>query len=167
MIQYLQASTPEHIQQARELFLEYQRWLGVDLCFQGFERELAELPGEYAPPGGRLLLVKVDDKVAGCVALHRLGEGLCEMKRLYLRPEFQGHGLGRQMVEKLIDVARSLGYHRMRLDTIAAKMQSAVHLYRNLGFREIQAYRPNPEPSALYMELNLDQPPSDSVNSQR
>jgi len=161
MIRYLQASTPEQIQQARELFLEYQRWLGVDLCFQSFERELAELPGDYAPPGGRLLLVLLDDKVAGCVALHRLGEGLCEMKRLYLRPEFQGRGLGRQMVEWLIDEARRLGYRRMRLDTIAAKMQSAVRLYRALGFREIAAYRTNPEPSAMYMELDLDRPQSD------
>ena len=155
MFRLLQAVTPEQIQLARELFLEYQRWLGVDLCFQSFEKELAELPGDYAPPRGRLLLAYLDDNLVGCVALHPLGADVCEMKRLYLRQEFQGRGMGRRIVEELFAEARALGYTRMRLDTIAARMQSAVKLYRALGFREIEAYRPNPEPSAMYMEVDL------------
>jgi putative acetyltransferase len=150
-----QAETPAQIAIARELFLEYAQSLGFSLCFQGFDRELANLPGEYAAPEGRLLLAWKTDQAAGCVALHALAEGIGEMKRLYVRPAFRGMGLGRTLAERAIAEARAIGYTRMRLDTIAATMVEAVGLYRQLGFAEIAPYRENPIASALYMELNL------------
>jgi putative acetyltransferase len=150
-----QAESSAQIAQVRELFLEYVQSLGFSLCFQNFDRELAGLPGDYAPPEGRLLLASCDDEPAGCVALHRLSEGICEMKRLYLRPGFRGKGVGRALAESLIAEARSLGYRQMRLDTVEPVMKSAVQLYRRLGFAEIPPYRPNPIDGALYMELLL------------
>ena len=129
---------------------EYAAWLEVDLCFQNFEQELAGLPGDYAPPRGRLLIAEG----AGCVALRAIDSEVCEMKRLYLRPEHRGSGLGRRMVQAIIDEARSVGYRRMRLDTMP-KMDSAQRLYASLGFREIAAYRYNPEPGARFLELAL------------
>jgi len=150
-----QALTPEQVATARELFLEYAQSLNFSLCFQSFDQELASLPGDYAPPSGRLLLAEVNGRSAGCVALHRLGEGICEMKRLYVRPEFRGHRIGRQLAEAVIAEARAAGYQRMRLDTVAPVMREAVQLYRELGFHEIPAYRPNPMPGTLYMELAL------------
>ncbi len=154
-ISIVEASSPEQIEQARELFLEYAQSLGFSLCFQSFDRELAGLPGDYGPPQGRLLLATAGHKAVGCVALHRLEEGVCEMKRLYLRPEVRGSGAGRALAERVIAEARAVGYRRMRLDTIAGTMDAAITLYRRLGFREIAAYRPNPVPGALYMELTL------------
>ncbi len=153
------AATPAQIEQARALFLEYAQWLGFSLCFQGFDKELAELPWEYAPPSGRLLLAYAEGQgePAGCVGLHQLEESVCEMKRLYVRPAFHGQGLGRRLAEAAIAEARAIGYRKMRLDTIAEKMQAAVALYRALGFREIAPYRKNPIASALYMELDLEQ----------
>jgi len=149
----------------RELFVEYARSLGFSLCFQGFDQELAALPGEYAPPTGRLLLASVEpegsgpvpalETVAGCVALRWLGEGTCEMKRLYVRPAFRGRGIGRDLAAAAIAAAREMGYRRMRLDTIPAQMAAAVALYRELGFRDIPAYYENPIPGALCMELEL------------
>jgi len=155
-----QAETPADIARVRELFQEYAKSLGFSLCFQSFDKELAGLPGDYAPPAGRLLLAKYDDHVAGCVALHPLansgtGQRFCEMKRLYLRQEFRGKRLGRLLAERVIEEARSIGYTHMRLDTIASTMADAVAMYRKLGFREIDPYRENPIASALYMELNL------------
>ena len=141
--------------QARELFQEYAQALGVNLCFQNFEQELAGLPGHYAPPDGRLLLAEYDGQLAGCVALHKWEPGICEMKRLYLRPSFRGKGLGRAIAEKTIVEARSIGYQRMRLDTIEPLMKDAVEMYRKLGFREIAPYRSNPIAGAMYMELQL------------
>ena len=154
------AETSLEIAQVRELFLEYAESLGFSLCFQSFDKELAELPGDYSPPAGRLLLATCDGHLAGCVALHPLahsvsGQRLCEMKRLYLRPEFRGKRLGRILAERIIKEARSIGYTHMRLDTIASTMADAVVLYQKLGFREIAPYRENPIASALYMELNL------------
>lgn len=149
------AETPDHIAQARALFLEYAQSLGFSLCFQSFDQELASLPGEYAPPEGRLLLATYDNLLAGCVALHKLEPGICEMKRLYLRPSFRGKKIGRALAERAIAEAREIGYARMRLDTIATTMADAVALYRALGFREISPYRENPIASALYMELDL------------
>ena len=145
----------EDVEQARGLFREYEAWLGLDLCFQNFEKELAELPGAYAPPTGRLLLAFDNDQLAGCVALRKLSDGVCEMKRLFLRPEFHGQGRGRELTERIIREARDAGYKRMRLDTLPQLMGRAIALYRLLGFKEIEAYYPNPVSGALFMEIDL------------
>jgi len=150
-----QAESTAQIAQARELFLEYAQSLGFSLCFQNFDKELAELPGDYAPPEGRLLLAERDRQLAACVALHKLEPGTCEMKRLYLRPQFRGEGLGRALAERIIAEARQIGYQRMRLDTVEPVMKDAVVLYRKLGFTEIAPYCPNPIAGAMYMELEL------------
>jgi putative acetyltransferase len=149
------AESPAQIAQVRELFLEYAQSLGFSLCFQNFDKELAGLPGEYAPPEGRLLLVECEGQLAGCVALHKLGRGICEMKRLYLRPQFRGKGLGRALAERVIAEARQVGYRRMRLDTVEPVMKDAVAMYRKLGFKQIAPYCANPIAGALYMELEL------------
>jgi len=150
-----QAESLVQIAQARELFLEYAQSLGFSLCFQNFDKELAELPGDYAPPAGRLLLAIFQGELAGCVALHAFQPEICEMKRLYLRPQFRGKGLGRALTEKIVEEARAIGYKRMRLDTVGPVMQDAVAMYRKLGFREIAPYRPNPMQGTLYLELVL------------
>lgn len=157
-LKIIQVETPEQIAAVRELFLEYAQSLNFSLCFQSFDQELAALPGEYAPPSGRLLLAESSGRRAGCVALHRLEDGICEMKRLYVRPEFRGHKIGRRLAEAVIAEARAAGYERMRLDTVAPVMREAVQLYRELGFYEIPAYRPNPVQGTLYMELALPDP---------
>ena len=151
----MRAESPLQIAQARELFLEYGNSLAFNLCFQSFDEELAGLPGDYAPPDGRLLLAEYNSALAGCVALHKLEPHVCEMKRLYLRPQFRGKGAGRALAETIIWEARAIGYRRMRLDTVEPVMQDAVALYRHLGFTEIAAYRPNPIQGAMYMELEL------------
>jgi ribosomal protein S18 acetylase RimI-like enzyme len=151
----LHAESPAQIAQAREPFLEYARSLGFSLCFQNFDKELAGLPGDYAPPEGRLLLAEYEGQVAGCVALRKIAGGICEMKRLYLRPQFRGKGLGRTLADRVIAEARQIGYQLMRLDTVEPVMKEAVAMYRKLGFREIAPYRPNPIAGALYMELQL------------
>lgn len=154
-LQFLQAESPSQIAQARELFLEYAQTLGFSLCFQNFDKELASLPGDYAPPAGRLLLAEYDSQLAGCVALHKLEDGVCEMKRLYLRSEFRGKRLGRILADRILAEARQIGYQRMRLDTVEPVMKDAVAMYRKIGFREIAPYCANPIPGALYMELKL------------
>jgi putative acetyltransferase len=162
-LSFIHVETPAQIVQARELFLEYAQSLGFSLCFQNFDDELANLPGDYAPPHGRLFVVEFEDQLAGCVALHRLGAEtgseagyeVCEMKRLYLRPQFRGRGLGRALADRIIAEARAIGYKRMRLDTVEPVMKDAVAMYRRLGFREIQPYCQNPIAGALYMELEL------------
>lgn len=151
----VQAESQAQITQARELFLEYAQSLGFSLCFQNFDKELAELPGDYYPPDGRLLLAEFEGALAGCVALHKLEPGICEMKRLYLRPQFRGRGLGGVLAETIIAEARKIGYGRMRLDTVEPVMKDAVAMYRRLGFREIAPYRQNPMEGTLYMELIL------------
>jgi GNAT superfamily N-acetyltransferase len=150
-----QAETAIEIAQVRDLFLEYAQSLGFSLCFQNFDQELAGLPGDYAPPDGRLLLAYLEGELAGCVALHKLQPGICEMKRLYLRSQFHGKGLGRVLANKVIEQARIMGYKVMRLDTVEPVMKDAVALYRKLGFYEIAPYRVNPMPGTLYMELKL------------
>jgi putative acetyltransferase len=150
-----QAETPTQVAQARELFLEYAQSLGFSLCFQNFDKELAGLPGDYAPPEGRLLLAEYEGQLAGCVALHKLEPGICEMKRLYLRPQFRGHRLGRVLADRIIAEARQIGYQRMRLDTVEPVMKDAVAMYRRIGFKEIAPYCANPIAGALYMELEL------------
>ena len=151
----IQAETSTQIAQARELFLEYAQSLGFSLCFQNFDKELASLPGDYAPPDGRLLLAEHDNRLAGCAALHRFDATSGEMKRLYIRPNFRGLGLGRTLAERILAEAASIGFQRIRLDTVVGKMNDAIALYRRLGFREIPPYRENPIAGALYMELEL------------
>jgi ribosomal protein S18 acetylase RimI-like enzyme len=152
---FQEAESPEQIAFIRELFLEYAESLGFSLCFQGFDQELASLPGDYAPPGGRLILATSNTRAIGCVALHKITADVCEMKRLYVRPKFRGKGLGRELAEKIIAEARRIGYKKLRLDTVEPRMQKAVAMYRQLDFYEIPPYRSNPIEGALYMELQL------------
>jgi putative acetyltransferase len=155
MIQLFPAHNPDQSEQVRALFHEYAAWLEIDLCFQNFEKELAELPGEYVPPNGCLLLAVDGDQVAGCIALRKIGDGICEMKRLFVRSEFRGRGLGRRLTEAIVTEARAIGYQRIRLDTLPPKMNDAIALYRSLGFKEIEPYYRNPVPGAKFMELKL------------
>lgn len=150
-----QATSAPQISQVRDLFLEYGESLGFSLCFQSFDKELAELPGDYAPPEGRLFLAAEGKMAAGCIALRGMEKDVCEMKRLYVRPVFRGKRVGYHLVQTVIDSAREIGYSRMRLDTVEPIMQDAVAIYRRFGFREIAPYRVNPIAGALYMELDL------------
>jgi ribosomal protein S18 acetylase RimI-like enzyme len=149
------ATWPDDRDTVRELFLEYATGLGFDLCFQGFDQELDTLPGQYATPGGRVLVASLDDEVVGCVALRCLEAGTCEMKRLYVRPAGRGSGIGRALAEGVLAEARAAGYGRMRLDTIEPLMAAAIALYRRLGFVEIPPYTENPIAGAVYLECDL------------
>ena len=150
------ADAPDYLEIVRALFLEYESTLNVDLCFQGFEKELAELPGEYARPSGRLLVAFKRDEAVGCGAFRRLEGDACEMKRLFVRPKHQGKSIGSALARALIEEARAAGYARMRLDTMPT-MQRAIAMYRSLGFREIPSYRFNPVPGSLFFELQLSE----------
>lgn len=152
-----QVESSREVASSRQLFQEYAASLDFDLCFQSFDQELAQLPGYYAPPRGRLLLAFDDEQLAGVVALRPLPEALdlCEMKRLYVRPEFRGRNIARKLLERLFSEARAIGYRRMRLDTVRGTMDAAISLYRQYGFHEIAAYTVNPNPGVLYMELDL------------
>lgn len=154
-MELIQAQSPEEVSRARELFEEYAAWLGFSLCFQNFDKELAGLPGDYAPPSGRLLLATENDETAGCVALRKIGDGVCEMKRLYVRPKFRGKGLGQTLTTTIIKTARDIGYRRMRLDTLPGQMDQAIVIYRSLGFKNIAPYYNNPVEGAAFMELDL------------
>jgi putative acetyltransferase len=184
MLRIVSAETKETLEQASVLFREYAASLGVDLSFQNFDRELATLPGDYTPPSGRLFLAAFDEAdssatnaeaesarplssispassawsasltLAGCVALRKFDDEVCEMKRLYVKPQFRGHGLGLHLAKAVIEAARQVGYRSMRLDTLP-QMTQAQALYRALGFREIPPYRHNPVVGTLYFELEL------------
>jgi ribosomal protein S18 acetylase RimI-like enzyme len=149
------AKGPGDMALVRALFLEYADWLDFDLCFQGFEEEVASLPGSYAPPGGGLWLARVGGEPAGVVGLRPLEDGISELKRLWVRPAYRGHGLGRRLTETAIAAARAAGYRALRLDTVGALMANARALYDDLGFREIAPYYHNPEPEVSYLELIL------------
>jgi ribosomal protein S18 acetylase RimI-like enzyme len=156
MITIHQAQMTAEIETTRAIFREYETWLGLDLCFQGFESELAELPGKYALPDGRLYLAFADGELAGCGALRKIAPDICEMKRLFVRHNFRGLGIGRLLIDELINAAREAGYEKMRLDTYPEKMGKAVDLYRSYGFEEIPAYYDNPHDGVLFMELSLN-----------
>ena len=151
----ISAEMPDQIEEIRRLFREYEQWLGLDLCFQNFEQELRDLPGKYAAPTGRLFLFLVENKSAGCIALRKLDNEICEMKRLFVREEFRGLNLGRKLIERLIKEAKEIGYEKMRLDTLPEKMPRAVKLYESYGFRQIAPYYDNPYGETLFMELLL------------
>jgi GNAT superfamily N-acetyltransferase len=153
-LKILYARTPARIETARGLFREYEQGLGVSLCFQRFEEEVAGLPGAYAPPTGALLIAVADGAPVGCVALRRLGDGACEMKRLFVRPERRGRGVGRALAGAAIEEARRLGYRVMRLDTLQ-RLNEATALYDSLGFQRIPPYNDAPLPDIIYWELVL------------
>ena len=156
IIEFVYIESGPELEEIRDLFLEYARSLDFNLCFQSFDKELLELPGRYAPPQGRLILCRVNGASAGCIAVKPLrGDGLCEMKRLFVRPEFRGKGLGLKLAVRLIEDAKQIGYHAMRLDTIAGQMDAAIAVYRGLGFKEIPPYYDNPVPNAVFFELIL------------
>ncbi|MDJ0785042.1 MAG: GNAT family N-acetyltransferase [Desulfosarcinaceae bacterium] len=151
-----QVQTETEIEAVRQLFREYEALLDVDLCFQHFEAELANLPGKYAPPSGELLIAIDGRRLVGCVAVRKLDEAVCEMKRLFVRPEARGKGLGRRLATEIIAVARQLGYALMRLDTLDT-LTAAMHLYETLGFRRTAPYYDNPLSGVVYWELALNE----------
>ena len=161
MLRIVDALAVDGVLKVRSLFEEYAETLGIDLCFQDLQEELATLPGSYAPPDGRLLLAFHNDELAGCVALRPLEPGICEMKRLYVRPPFRSLGLGKMLAEQIVSEARMAGYRYMRLDTLPS-MAAAITLYRRLGFREIAPYCVNPIEGALFLELQLSEPTNDA-----
>jgi len=164
MTEIFQAESQDQIDAARALFREYEAWLGLDLCFQGFEEELNNLPGKYALPDGRLFLAYSDGALAGCIAMRKLSTGICEMKRLFVRDAFRGRRIGNELIQKIIEEGLDAGYSKMRLDTYPAKMGKAVDLYRSYGFREIAPYYNNPYEGVLFMELDLaDHSPEPNV----
>ena len=148
------AQTKAEIQEVESLFREYESFLNVDLCFQNFEDELANLPGKYSPPRGDLLIGLDGKKIVGCVAVRKLDDDICEMKRLFVRQESRGTGLGRQLAKEIIVISQKLGYLLMRLDTLD-KLTEAMHLYKTLGFKKIESYYENPLPGVVYWELKL------------
>lgn len=153
----IRAHTRKHVDEIRTLFREYEAFLGENLCFQGFEEELAGLPGKYAPPQGVLLLAMTEDRAAGCGALRKLEEGVCEMKRLFVRPEFRDLGLGRTLAQHLVDEAIRLGYSTMLLDTLD-RLKRAMAIYASMGFLPTEPYYQNPLKGVVYWKLDLEQP---------
>ena len=158
----LSASDSTELEHVRQFFRNYAAWLGVDLSFQGFADELANLPGAYGDVDGRLFFAEFDGRPAGCVGIRRFSEGVCEMKRLYVDPELRGHGVGRQLALEAIKAAQALGYRRILLDTMPM-MRIAVKLYRELGFTEAPAYYPSPIEGTIFLTLDLSQWSEDAV----
>ena len=154
MIRIINAQTEDHYQKVRNLFQQYADSLDFDLEFQGFSEELATIPGKYAIPEGCILLAEDSGQFVGCVALRPLEDKICEMKRLFVRSDYRGRGIGRMLACSVIDKAREIGYEKMRLDTVAT-MKEARTLYYSLEFRNIKAYRYNPIDDSSYMELEL------------
>ena len=154
MLELIQVYDGPRLAEIHSLFLEYAESLGFNLDFQDFENELKRLPGDYAPPDGRIFLALHDGQPAGCVALREIEGGICEMKRMYVKAAFRGHRIGRTLAETIIAEAMEIGYSRIRLDTMSS-MNEAIALYRSLGFREIEPYRYNPIPGAAFMELEI------------
>ena len=155
MLEIIHAKTSKEVQTAKMLFEEYADWLGVDLSFQNFQEELESMPGKYAGSDGSLVTAKYDGDIAGCVAVRKLEEGVCEMKRLFVRDRFRGKGIGKALAERIVADARKIGYKKMRLDTDGARMAEAMGIYRTLGFVEIEAYYHNPYDGVVYLELEL------------
>ena len=154
VIEIVDAVASGEVGEVRALLLEYQASLDVDLCFQGFPREVAELPGSYSPPSGRLLLARAGGLACGCIALQAISSDVCEMKRLYVRPACRGTGLGRMLAARILDEARSIGYRTICLDTLPS-MTRAAAMYEALGFEEVPPYRHNPVPGTRFMALSL------------
>ena len=154
MARIVEAKTGNLISSAKQLIKEYTTSLGIDLSYESFDREMAEFPGAYARPGGRLLVAIEDGDSAGVVALRRLSNDVCEMKRLYVRPSFRGKGIGRKLARRVIEEAKGIGYSRIRLDTLSS-LKEAISLYDSLGFKRIPPYRLNPNEGVIYMELFL------------
>lgn len=154
-MEIINGHTAQWIPVVRTMFLQYADWLKIDLCFQGFDQELRTLPGDYAPPKGRLFLALSGEEVAGCAALRHWSDDVGEMKRLYVRDDFRGLGIGKRLILRVLDEAKAIGYKSVRLDTLPM-MGAAIAMYRALGFKEIAPYRANPVPGALYFELDLN-----------
>jgi ribosomal protein S18 acetylase RimI-like enzyme len=154
MISYIEARSPSEIKEEKKLFTEYAEWLGCSPCAQNIEKELADLPGIYSPPEGRLILAIDDEKFVGTVALRKMNDDLCEMRRLYVRPEYRGRSIGKGLAETIINKAREIGYKRIRLYTLDT-MKEAIGIYTSLGFREIDFYIDDAIDNAHFMELDL------------
>jgi ribosomal protein S18 acetylase RimI-like enzyme len=154
-IEIIQVETDKQIKAAQKLFREYEAWFGMSLCFQNFDEEVANLPGKYAAPDGRLFLAFADEKLAGCIALRQLEDEVCEMKRLFIKDEFRGQKISKLLIEKLFEEAKITGYKKMRLDTFPTKMGKAVSLYESYGFYEIAPYYHNPYGETLFLEKDL------------
>jgi putative acetyltransferase len=158
VVQIREATTKSLVSSARKLIREYSVSLGIDLSFQNFEEEMAEFPSHYARPRGRVLVAVEGGEAVGVVGLRRFSARICELKRMYVRPEFRGRGIGRMLAKRAIEEARGIGYAKMRLDTLS-RLQEAVSLYGSMGFKQIGPYRANPHKGVVYMELDLGEPP--------
>jgi len=154
MLNIIEVKTPEQLDEIHKLFREYEAWLGFDLQFQDFEKEVSSLPGKYALPRGTILMALFDENVAGCIALRPINITICEMKRFFVRPQFRGKGIGKRLSELIVEKAREFGYKKMRLDTHNS-FHTAIGIYKKLGFKETIPYYHNPMTDVSYWELNL------------
>ncbi len=154
MLNIIEVKSKEQLDEIQKLFREYEAWLGFDLQFQDFEKEVTSLPGKYAPPRGTILMALFNENIAGCIALKPLNESICEMKRFFVRQQFQGKGIGKKLAELIVEKAREIGYTKMRLDTHNS-FQAAIGIYKKLGFKETSPYYHNPMPDVSYWELVL------------